>query len=473
MPKSRSRLLLVGVVLAGIGVLPLAGLVAAPRNSQPTKLSTSDLALIGGVIQLVQHDYVHPVDSATLTDDALKGLLNRLDPHSDYMNEQEFHETQADISGKFGGLGIQISSQNGVPKVIAPIDGTPADKAGMQPGDLIVTIDGQSTQGMGLTKIVRLLRGDPGTKVTIAVLRGNKKPFDVTITRSIIQVASVKSKMLANNVGYVRVTEFGEDTASDFKKAVEKLKQESGGLKGFVLDLRNDPGGLLSAAVSIGGDFLGAGTVVSIHGRNPNDDHVYKSSGGELLTNVPVVTLINGASASASEIVAGALQDRKRATIMGTQSFGKGSVQTVIPLNGHGALRLTTALYYTPSGRSIQGQGIAPNVVVEAPKDQQVEGGLVLRESQLQGAFTNPGPLNGKPDATPAKPAVKTPAAPDGQTQQSGSGDDGKKFAEEGRDSYSPPIKNELIGTDKDAQLQAALDYLRKNPGITTGQAAQ
>ena len=472
MPKSRSRLLIVGVVLAGFGLLPLAGIVAAPRSGQTTKLSTSDLALIGGVIQLVQHDYVHPVDSGTLTDDALKGMLNRLDPHSDYMNEQEFRETQADISGKFGGLGIQISSQNGVPKVIAPIDGTPADKAGMQPGDLIITVDGQSTQGMGLTKIVRLLRGDPGTKVTISVLRGNKKPFDVTITRSIIQVASVKSKMLANNVGYVRVTEFGEDTASDFKKAVEKLKQDSGGLKGFVLDLRNDPGGLLSAAVSIGGDFLGAGTVVSIHGRNPDDDHVYKSSGGELLANVPVVTLINGASASASEIVAGALQDRKRATIMGTQSFGKGSVQTVIPLNGHGALRLTTALYYTPSGRSIQGQGITPNVVVEAPKDQQIEGGLVLRESQLQGAFTNPGPLNGKPATTPAAPAVK-PAAPSGQTQQSGSGDEGKKFAEEGHADFSAPIKNDLIGTDKDAQLKAALDYLQKNPGTTTGQAAK
>jgi carboxyl-terminal processing protease len=465
----RSRLLIIGAVLAALGALPFAGLTAAPRNSQNNqgKLSTSDLALIGGIIQLVQHDYVHPVDSATLTDDALKGMLNRLDPHSDYMNEQEFRETQADIAGKFGGLGIQISSQNGVPKVIAPIDGTPADKAGMQPGDLIVAINGQSTQGMGLSKIVRLLRGDPGTKVTIAVLRGTRKPFDVTITRSIIQVASVKSKMLANNVGYARITEFGDDTAADFKKAVETLKsQANGGLKGFVLDLRNDPGGLLSAAVDVGGDFLGSGTVVSIHGRNPDDDHVYKSASSELLPNVPVVVLINGASASASEIVAGALQDRKRATIMGTQSFGKGSVQTVIPLNGHGALRLTTALYYTPSGRSIQGQGISPNVVVDVPKEQQVEGGIVLRESQLQGAFTNPGPLNGKPGAKPI--------APNGKPQQSGNGDDEREFAKEGRnDNFATPIKNELIGTDNDAQLKAALDYLQKNPGVTTGQAAQ
>ena len=472
----KTRLIIVGAVLAVIAAVPIAEYSAVARNAQtaPTgnqaKLSTNDLALIGGIIQLVQRDYVHPVDSKTLTDDALKGMLNRLDPHSDYMNEQEFRETQADIAGKFGGLGIQISSQNGVPKVIAPIDGTPADKAGMQPGDLIVAVNGQSTQGMGLTKIVRILRGDPGTKVTISVLRGNKTPFDVTITRSIIQVASVKPKMLANNVGYARITEFGEDTAADFKKAVEGLKgQANGGLKGFVLDLRNDPGGLLTAAVAIGGDFLGSGTVVSIRGRNPEDQHVYKSNGSELLPHVPVVVLINGASASASEIVAGALQDRKRGTIMGTQSFGKGSVQTVIPLNGHGALRLTTALYYTPSGRSIQGQGISPNVVVEVPKDQQVEGGLVLRESQLQGAFANPGALNGKPGAKPNdKPDDKS------KGQQSNSGGDEANFPKEGRENnFSSPIKNELIATDKDAQLQAALDYLAKNPGSTTGAAAQ
>src|SRR3569623_308159 len=346
---------------------------------------------------------------------------------------------------------------------LAPIGDTPADKAGMQPGDLIVAVNGQSTQGMGLTKIVRILRGDPGTKVTISVLRGNKNPFDVTITRSIIQVASVKSKMLANNVGYARITEFGEDTAADFKKAVEGLKgQANGSLKGFVLDLRNDPGGLLTAAVAIGGDFLGSGTVVSIHGRNSDDDHIYKSNGSELMPNVPVVVLINGASASASEIVAGALQDRKRGTIMGTQSFGKGSVQTVIPLNGHGALRLTTALYYTPRGRSIQGQGIAPNVVVEVPKEQQVEGGLVLRESQLQGAFANPGSITGTPGSKPDDTSKGT--------QQSAGSDDEQKFAKEGRENnFSSPIKNELIATDKDAQLQAALDNLKKNPGSATG----
>jgi carboxyl-terminal processing protease len=455
---SHTRLLVVGAVVASIGILP----VAVAKNSRPDpakdRLNASDLALLGGVIELVQHDYVHPIGSADLTKDALKGMLNRLDPHSDYMDEQEFKETQADISGHFGGLGIQISSLNGVPKVIAPIDGTPADRAGLQPSDLIVAINGQSTQDMGLTKIVRLLRGDPGTKVTITVLRGTKTPFDVTITREIIQVASIKPKMEPNGVGYVRITEFGENTAQDFRKAIEKLKHDSGGLKGLVLDLRNDPGGLLSAAVSIGDDFLNQGTVVSIHGRNGADDHVYRATPGELLPNTPVVVLINGASASASEIVAGALQDTKRATVMGTQSFGKGSVQTVIPLNGHGALRLTTALYYTPSGRSIQGQGISPNVVVEVPKDQQVEGGLVLRESQLQGAFKNPGTLN----PSSSKPGTKN---------ENALGESKEANAREGRTSYATPIKNDLIGTDNDGQLKAALDFLAKNPGVTTGQA--
>jgi carboxyl-terminal processing protease len=461
----KSRLLAVGAVLVALGALPFASAKTALRADQSGKLSANDLALIGGVIQLVQHDYVHPIGSSELTKDALKGMLNRLDPHSDYMDEQEFQETQADISGHFGGLGIQISSQNGVPKVIAPIDGTPADKAGLQPADLIVAVDGQSTQDMGLTKIVRLLRGDPGTKVTITILRGNKTPFDVTITRQIIEVASVKSKLEQNNFGYIRITEFGENTPADFKKAIDKLKEQSGGsLKGLVLDLRNDPGGLLSSAVAIGDDFLNDGKVVSIHGRNNQDDHTYRATPGELLPNTPVVVLINGASASASEIVAGALQDQRRATVMGTQSFGKGSVQTVIPLNGHGALRLTTALYYTPSGRSIQGQGISPNVVVEVPKDQQVEGGLVLRESQLQGAFKNPGTFNGKPGAN--KPGANQP-------NQKKDPQDEAANAKEGRANYATPIKNELIGTDNDAQLKAALSYLQRNPGMTTGAATQ
>jgi carboxyl-terminal processing protease len=427
----KSRLALVGVVAVSLTALPVAYAIGA-RGSGPTR---GDLTLLAGIIQLVQEDYVHPVDSHTLTKDALKGMLTRLDPHSDYMDEHEFKQSQADIAGKFGGLGIQITEDHGVPKVISPIDGTPAFHAGLQPGDLIVRIEAESTRGMDLSKIVRKLRGKPGTSVKITIARGSKTPFDVSITRAIIRVATVKSKLEPNGIGYVRITQFGGDTPDDFHKALGDMKQKAGGkLKGVVLDLRNDPGGLLSAAVAIAGDFLDGGTVVTIKGRRTGDNHAYNvEGGGDMIKGTPVVVLINGASASASEIVAGALQDRHRAKVMGTQSFGKGSVQTIIPLDGHGALRLTTALYYTPSGRSIQGQGIAPDIVVEAPKDQQVPGALLARENSLEHAFHNPGPLS------KAKQKAKEKAA--------------------AKEDLSPPIKTQLIGTDNDAQLKAALGY--------------
>jgi carboxyl-terminal processing protease len=444
----KAHLLLVGVAAVAFAACPLAGASSAERGPSET-----DLALIDGIMQLVEHDYVHKIDAHQLTKDALKGMMNRLDPHSDYMDEQEFKESQADISGKFGGLGIEISEQQGVPKIIAPIEGTPASKAGLEPGDRIVAINGESTRGVDLQKIVRTLRGKPGTDVTISIARGNQKPFDVKITRNIIQVQTVKAKLEPHDIGYVRITEFGAATPKDFKHAIEKMKQQAGGkLNGFVLDLRNDPGGLLTSAVSVAGDFLNGGTVVTIHGRHKSDDEVYSAAkNGTLLpSGTPIVALINGASASASEIVAGALQDRKRATIMGTQSFGKGSVQTIIPLNGHGALRLTTALYYTPSGRSIQGKGITPDVVVEAPKDEQVAGELP-REATLHGAFHNPGRLGGS----------------DQEDQQTGAS--GKNTnATEAKADLSAPIKPQLIATPKDAQLKAALAFLEKKAGGTT-----
>jgi carboxyl-terminal processing protease len=435
-----ARLLVAGVVAAAVAAVPLAVAIGA-RIEAP---SASDLSLIDGVIQLVQRDYVHPVGARELTKDALKGMLNRLDPHSDYMDEREYHDSQTNISGRFGGLGIEISEQGGVPKIIAPIDGTPAARAGLQPGDLIVSIEGESAHGMNLDKVVRVLRGKPGTKVTITIARGDRQPFDVTITRSIIQVQTVKSKLEPNGIGYVRITEFGEQTPTDLKHALTQLNKQAGGtLKGMVLDLRNDPGGLLTSAVAIAGDFLKGGTVVTIKGRLPTDNHAYKADAGDTVEpTAPMVVLINGASASASEIVAGALQDRHRATIMGTQSFGKGSVQTIIPLNGHGALRLTTALYYTPGGRSIQGQGIAPDVVVEAPEHQQIVGYLP-HENALRGAFRNPG-LLGKPGA------------------KKGEG----KPAPDAKAKFSAPIKADLIGTDQDVQLKAALSYLESKLGV-------
>ena len=435
-----ARLLFVGVIGAALAFCPMTGAIGAQRGPSQT-----DLALIDGVIQLVERDYVHKIGAHDLTKDALKGMLTRLDPHSDYMDEQEFKELQANITGKFGGLGIEISEEHGVPKIISPIDGTPAAKAGLEPGDLIVAIDGDATRGIGLNKIVRTLRGKPGSKVTITILRGAEKRFDVAIVRSIISVQTVKSKLEPNGIGYVRITEFGGTTPADFKKAIDAMKQKAGGkLSGLVLDLRNDPGGLLSSAVSVAGNFLDDGTVVTIHGRHKVDDETYKAAkGGALLPkNTPMVVLINGASASASEIVAGAMQDRKRATVMGTQSFGKGSVQTIIPLNGHGALRLTTALYYTPSGRSIQGKGITPDVVVEAAKDIQVAG-VLPRESTLHGAFRNPGSLG--------------QAGAEGQRQERRS-----KTEEESKADLSPPIKPQVIATDKDNQLKSALAFIAK-----------
>lgn len=434
----KSRLMVAVAVAASIAALSVVAAVGVESRVGP---SPSDLGLLGGVIALVQRDYVHQIGSDELTKDALKGMLTRLDPHSDYMDEAEFKESQVSLSGKFGGLGIELSEQDSVPKVIAPIDGTPAARAGIQPGDLIVAIEGKSTHGTSLDEIVRTLRGKPGTSVKLTISRGSTAPFEVPLIRAIIQVQTVKSKLEPNGIGYVRITEFGDDTAKEAKQAINSLKQQAGGkLKGFVLDLRNDPGGLLTAAVDISGDFLDGGTVVSIRGRRRGDDQSYSAPAkGDILTGTPVVVLINGASASASEIVAGALQDRHRATVLGTRSFGKGSVQTIIPLSGHGALRLTTALYYTPAGRSIQGEGISPDVVVEAPKDEQVEGAVMLRESALRGAFSNPGSL---------KPGNKS-------GEPTGSNDTAMN---------SPPIKAELIGAPDDGQLKAALEYLEQNP---------
>jgi carboxyl-terminal processing protease len=447
----KKTITLVAGVVAAVVAASVAGIaIGASTRAGP---SVANLALINGVIEIVQRDYVHSIGSDELTTDALKGMLTRLDPHSDYMDEAEFKESQSDLNGRFGGLGIQIASQDGVPKIISPIDDTPASRAGLAGGDLIVAIDGQSTHGLDLQKVVRILRGTPGTGVKLTILRGAKAPFDVSLTRAIIEVPSVKSKLEPNAIGYIRVTEFGSDTADDFKKAIEKLKQDAGGkLRGLVLDLRNDPGGLLSAAISIAGDFLDGGTVVSTHGRRHSEDHSYAAPNhGDMLAGTPIAVLINGASASASEIVAGALQDRHRATIMGTPSFGKGSVQSVIPLAGHGALRLTTALYFTPAGRSIQGEGITPDMLVEAPKDQQVAGALMLSENELNGAFKNPGRLNAgqtKNDASSANPAQYSAAA-----------------------AHSPPIKADLIGTDQDAQLKAAISRLEQQLNACAGGA--
>jgi len=432
---TRSPLLALGLSAALLVVI--AGM--AIGSSATAGLSPSDLALISSVMELVKQDYVHPIPEDRLTQDALKGMLTRLDPHSAYLDEREYREVRDDMSGKFGGIGVEIEDQAGIPIVISPIDGTPAAEAGLQPGDRIVAVDGKGTDGMDATQVVNAVRGKPGSAITLTISRETERPFDVTLNRSVIQVHTVVSKLQPSGIGYLRISQFEQDTPRDLKQAITTLQQDAGGkLKGLVLDLRNDPGGLLNSAVEVSRDFLDGGTIVSVRGRNRSDDQVYKARAhGDLVPGTPIAVIINGASASASEIVTGALQDHHRAIVLGTRSFGKGSVQSIIALNGHGALRLTTGLYYTPSGRSIQGEGITPDVTMEAPKDEQVTGAMPLRESMLHGAFTNPGPLAKTNGGASENPAPQ-------------------------REEYSAPIKTKLIGTPEDAQLQEALGYLAR-----------
>jgi len=422
-------------------MLTLHGCDSAGAGGGAPTANGSDLSLFQDVLKQVGKSYVEPVSDSELVKDALKGMLTRLDPHSDYMDQEQYEQMTAVTRGQFGGIGVELTLEARVPEVIAPIDGTPAADAGIEPGDRISKIDAQSTTGMDVEEIVKRLRGAPGTRVTLTVSRNDRPPFELTLSRAVIHVVSVKSDLKGDNIGYVRIGAFTESTARELATAIGRLKDRARGrLNGLILDLRNDPGGLLDAAVEVAGDFTDGGVVVTTRGRTGQDDHVYRASAtGDLVRGTPIVVLINSASASAAEIVAGALQDHHRATVMGTRSFGKGSVQTVIPLDGQGALRLTTALYYTPSGRSIQGQGIVPDIVVGLPKNQQVANAVVTYESDLYRALKNTGPLasGSAKNATGLLRADTTQAA-------------------------EHPIKPLIIGTSNDAQFAAALDYLQK-----------
>jgi carboxyl-terminal processing protease len=449
-----SRLNRAAIRFAAIVVVATAlnGCDTAGIGSAAPASDAADLGLVQDVLKQVEKSYVEPVTGHELVTDALKGMLTRLDPHSDYMDQEQYQQMTAVTRGQFGGIGIELTLEARVPEVISPIDGTPAAQAGIEPGDRIIRIDAQPTTGMDVEEIVKRLRGTPGTRVTLTIARSDRPPFDVPITRNVIHVVSVKSDLKGDRIAYARISTFTENTSGELGAAIASLKaQAHGKLNGFILDLRNDPGGLLDAAIDVSGDFLDGGVVVTTRGRNSEDDHVYRApSAGDLLRGTPVVVLINSASASAAEIVAGALQDHQRATVMGTRSFGKGSVQTIIPLEGHGALRLTTALYYTPSGRSIQGQGISPDIVVNLPKNQQVANAVITFESDLYGALKNTGSLGSGPMTTPAGPI------------QAGTAE-----------AAEHPIKPMIIGTSADAQVGAALDYLqraaRQNPGTHHG----
>ncbi len=337
------------------------------------------LKIFAKVMAIIDNNYVDKVNDVNLVDDAIKGMVSSLDPHSSYMTKKEYNELKVVTTGKFGGLGIEITLKDGILTVIAPIEDTPAFRAGIKAKDMIMKINGKSTLGMSLQDAVKMMRGKPNTKVTITILRSKKqKPFDLTITRAIIHVKSVKYKKI-DNIGYLRILQFQQGTTKEVENALSKLKN----IKGLVIDLRNNPGGLLQEAIGVSDLFVKQGVIVSIRGRNKDDTQYFYADNDNNEPTYPIVVLINSGSASASEIVAGCLKDDKRAIIMGVKSFGKGSVQSIIPLSDGSALRLTTARYYTPSGRSIQAVGIEPDVKVKQAKITEESDGYTLREANL------------------------------------------------------------------------------------------
>lgn len=349
------------------------------------RLPLTDLRVFTEVFHQIREAYVEEVDDRTLLENAIKGMLEGLDPHSAYLDESSFGDLQVSTSGEFGGIGLEVGAEDGFIKVITPIDDTPAQKAGIEAGDLIIKLDNQPIKGMNLNDAVKKMRGERGSKITLTIVReGVALPFDITLTRDVIHVASVRSKTLEPGYGYVRIAQFQSNTGADFRKAIDKLKRGNDGvLKGIVLDLRNNPGGVLQTSVEVVDALVDSGLIVYTKGRLPNSDTSFRASPGDVLKGAPVVVLINGGSASASEIVAGALQDHKRAIIIGTSSFGKGSVQTVLPLPEERAIKLTTALYYTPKGRSIQAEGIVPDIAVERAKLTRVKETGGIREADL------------------------------------------------------------------------------------------
>ena len=410
-----------------------------------------ELNLFGDVFERVRAQYVDQVDDKKLIENAINGMLSSLDPHSSYMNADEFTEMQVQTKGEFGGLGIEVTMENGLIRVVSPIDDTPAFKGGVQAGDYITHLDDQPIIGMTLSDAVDKMRGKVGTPIKLTIRReGNPDPVKITLNRDVIRIQSVKHQVLNNNVGYIRITTFNENTASGLDKAIKDVKDKTGNkLTGYILDLRNNPGGLLDQAIAVSDDFLDSGEIVSTRGRHAEDTKRDNATSGDMAAGLPIVVLINGGSASASEIVSGALQDHRRAVLLGTQSFGKGSVQTVIPLPGNGAMRLTTARYYTPSGRSIQAKGITPDIIVEPSKVETIASER-LHESDLPHALENP-------DTPKDKNAVKVTTDKDKTTVEIPD-----KDAKPDDKSNFERLKNlDKIDPKTDYQLARAIDLLQ------------
>ncbi|MET0105241.1 MAG: S41 family peptidase [Sedimenticola sp.] len=371
----------------------MLGQMASAEKAGDNGLPMQELRAFADIFGRIKQDYVEPVDDRELLEYAIRGMLSGLDPHSSYLNAEEFQDLQVGTKGEFGGLGIEVGMEDGFVKVIAPIDDTPAQRAGVQAGDLIVKLDGKPIKGMNLDEAVNIMRGKPGTEIVLTIVReGTEKPIEITIVRDIIKVVSVKGRLLEDDFAYLRIAHFQARTTEDMLKLISELKSKTGnGLKGLILDLRNNPGGVLNGAVSVSDAFLSEGDIVYTKGRVDESKLDFSAAPDDVIEGAPMVVLVNGGSASASEIVAGALQDNQRAVIMGSRTFGKGSVQTIIPVNNSTAIKLTTARYFTPSGRSIQAEGIEPDIVLSNLKVEAVNGGKEqsIKEADLAGHLEN------------------------------------------------------------------------------------
>jgi len=437
---TRYILVLVLGMFVGAAIILDMGVLAEREGSKDTlaPLPLDELRTFTEVFSRIKADYVEPVSDKKLLEDAVQGMLSGLDPHSAYLDANSFKDMRVETEGKFGGLGIEVTMENGFVKVVSPIEDTPAARAGIKPGDLVIRLDEKAVKGLTLTEAVRLMRGKPGTDITLTIVReGVSKPLKITLTRAVIKIQSVKSRLLEPGFGYVRITQFQSGTEKGLAEVVRKLETENkGALRGMILDLRNNPGGVLNAAVGVSDAFLDKGLIVYTEGR-VEDSRMRKSAvPGDLIKGAPMVVLINGGSASASEIVAGALQDHRRAVIMGTKSFGKGSVQTIVPISNGAALKITTARYYTPNGRSIQASGIEPDIITEEARLTKSETADRLKEADLARHLEN------------GDEPLKKKAEPKKEDNQND-----KKNAETGK---APTVE--------DYQLQEALNLLK---GIT------
>ena len=406
--KNKALWMVTGAFMGGM--LVLGSSVWADRQQAPISLPIDQLRAFVEVFDRVSSSYVEPIENQKLLENAISGMLSNLDPHSAYLPPENFEKVEEHTKGEFGGLGMEVGMEDGFVKVIAPIDDTPAQAAGVRSGDLIIKLDDKSVKGMSLTDAVKIMRGEPGSKIVLTIMRqGEREPITKELTRAVIQVKSVRQRLLAENLGYVRISQFQVRTGNDLVNAIKQLEKDNkGALQGLVLDLRNNPGGVLNASVDVSNAFMEKGLIVYTEGRVQNAKMKFDASTGDVMNGKPIVVLVNEGSASASEIVAGALQDSGRALIVGRTTFGKGSVQTLLPLNNGAAIKLTTALYYTPSGRSIQAEGIKPDIVIDLVKIEKLENDRAaeMREANLDGHLNVNKPReNQEKDANPSDQA--------------------------------------------------------------------